>query len=247
VICPGKKAQTYWESINTKKRKIKIVHFYTSTLPLDSAIIKFASELRSKFKQKIIILFFGRLIKKKGADYLIQAFAMLQKEFRDIALIIVGEGPEKYNLEKLCRELDLQNVLLVGAIDEKIKPSYFLAADIYVYPSVTLELPEEWPLGVVEAMSVGKPVILTTAVGSAPDVVKQGINGFTVAEKDGAALYRVIKIVIENPDLRKKMGIASEEIVKNSFTCELAVEALDTAIKTVINSKVKRKTFQENR
>jgi glycosyltransferase involved in cell wall biosynthesis len=239
VICPGKRAYAYWRSVGIPEKKIKIVPFYASVLQVDTQIEKYAIELRSIFGDKIVILYFGRLIKKKGVDYLIRAFAKLQKKSRSVVLVLAGDGPERRNLEKLCGELKLFDVAFIGAVDERIKPAYFLAADIYVYPSITLELPEEWPLGVVEAMSVGKPVIITTAVGSAPDVVYQGINGYIVPEKNVDALYGAIKVLLEDENLRVNAGIASKKTIEQTFTYEQAVEYLNKAIRTTIRNKVR--------
>ncbi len=236
VLCPGKRAYEYWHSVGVSERKLRILHFYSSILQFNEKNKALAAQLRSTFNEKIVILYFGRLIKKKGAEYLIKAFSKLNNNFQNIVLVLVGEGPERAHLEKLCADLQLRNVLFVGAVDESLKPAYFLSADVYVYPSVTLELPEEWPLGVVEAMSAGKPVIVSTAVGSAPDVVKQGINGYLVPEKDIDALYDAIKRLIESNQL-KEMGLASKEIVESSFSTEGVIRDFDTAIETVLNQR----------
>lgn len=233
VVCPGKKAYEYWHSLSIPNNKLLIVPFYASTLKIDQKIEEAAIDFHTTYRNNVVILYFGRLIEKKGIDYLIKAFAKLHERFDNIVLMIIGEGPERHNLEKLCIQMKLTDVVFRGAVEEKLKAAYFLGADIYVYPSITLGLPEEWPLGVVEAMSVGKPVIVSTAVGSAPDVVKQGVNGFVVQEKNVNALYNAIKIMIENPALRIRMGLASKYIIEEGFTYYHAVKGLDTAIKTV--------------
>lgn len=138
--------------------------------------------------------------------------------------------------------MKVKNVVFIGAVSEDVKPGYFLAADIYVYPSITLELPEEWPLGVVEAMSVGKPVIVTTAVGSAPDVVQHGVNGYIIPEKDVDASYNALKSLVLDKDLREKMGLASKKIVENAYTYEHAVKGLAEAIIIALRNKIKGKT-----
>jgi glycosyltransferase involved in cell wall biosynthesis len=234
VICPGKKAYQYWLSIGIPQQKIMIVPFYTSVLHADENNKKLANELDVKYRNKLVVLYLGRLIKKKGVDYLIRAFQQLQQEFSDTVLVITGEGPEKTHLEELCTELGLSNVEFVDAPDETSKPAWFLFSDVYVYPSVTLDLPEEWSLAVMEAMSVGKPVIVTDAVGSAPDLVRAGVNGYVVIEKDSKALYTALKQVIGNEKLRKQMSVMSKKIIDDSFTYEHAVSAFDEAIKSVL-------------
>ncbi|QOR94576.1 glycosyltransferase [Thermosphaera chiliense] len=108
VICPGKRAYTYWRLLGIPKEKIKIVHFYTSVLQPTPENVEFAKRLRAEFDDKVIVLYFGRLIKKKGVDYLIKAFAKLEREFENIVLIIAGDGPERQNLENLCGELKVK-------------------------------------------------------------------------------------------------------------------------------------------
>lgn len=230
IITPGIKAKKYCNLIGIPDEKVKIVPYYTSVLEIDSRNAALANSLKGKFGNKFVILYFGRLIKKKGLGYLIKAFARLRKEFEDIVLVIAGDGPEKRNLEKMRKDLKLNDVYFTGAIDEETKPAYFLLADVYVYPCITLELPEEWPLGVVEAMSVGKPVVVTTAVGSAPDVVRHGVNGYIVPEKDSDALYSTIKKMLENRELRRNMGLRSKKIIEKAFTYDHAVKSLEEAI-----------------
>ena len=243
VICPGKRAFEYWRSLGIAENKITVVPFYSSELERNTQSEKTELELDSIFENKIVILCFGRLIKKKGIDYLVNAFAPIQKEFRNVVLVIAGDGPERQSLQQLCDRLELSNVIFTGAPQENVKSAYFSSSDIYVYPSITLELPEEWPLGVVEAMSIGKPVIVTTATGSAPDVVKQGINGYKVPEKDAAALYKALRRLITDKNLRTAMGVASQKIAKEAFSYDSAVEAFDKAIKatTVMPSKTSKK------
>ncbi len=236
VICPGKRAYRYWQSIGIPERKIRIVHYYTSILQINPQITIYANELRSKTENKMVVLYFGRLIKKKGVNYLIRAFEKLNKDYSNVFLVIAGDGPERYSLKKLCDDLQLQDVLFTGAPSEKMKSAFFLISDIYTYPSVTLELPEEWPLGIVEAMSVGKPVIATTAVGSAPDVVHNGLNGYIVPEKDVDALYCAMKRIIADKVLRKNMSIESKKIIQKDYTSDCVVKSLDNAIKTAIRN-----------
>ena len=234
VICPGKRAYEYWRLLGVPEKKITIVPFYTSILQVNPEINQLSLNIRSKFNDSIIVLYFGRFIRKKGIDYLVNAFAKIQKDFDNVVLLLAGDGPERNNLEALCSNFDLDAVAFAGAIDEQIKAAYFLAADIYVYPSVLLELPEEWPIGLVEAMSVGKPVVVTSAVGSAPDVVQHGINGYVVQEKNSEALYLALKKLIENENLRRNMGWISKEIVEKNYSYNKAAQSLDDAIKTVI-------------
>jgi len=228
----GLRAKKYWESAGIPNQKMKIIHWNVSTIRVENKNIIKAKELREKLGNKKVILFLGRLIKRKGVEYLINAFAKLSGENRDVILLIVGEGEEKRHLEKLCKGMKLKNVFFAGFANDEAKASYFLLSDVLVHPAVTIEFPEEWGLVVNEAMSLGKPVVVTNSTGCAYDLVKNGINGYIVPEKDIDALYRAIKAIISDEKLRGKMGMMSNRIIEEAFTYDHAVKGLERAIKT---------------
>jgi glycosyltransferase involved in cell wall biosynthesis len=222
---------------------MKIVHFDTSILEVEERHISTAKRLRESLKAEKVILYFGRLIKRKGADYLIRAFAKLVREHDDVVLIIAGEGDEKRNLQNLCRMLNVEDrVHFTGFIKEEDKATYFVACDVFVCPSVTLGMPEIWGIVVNEAMSASKPVIITTAVGCSFDLVKHGVNGYIVPEKDVDALYIALKLVLGDENLRIKMGEASKRIINECFTYSCVFRSLQESIETVLKRHFKAKT-----
>lgn len=82
-------------------------------------------------------------------------------------------------------------------------------------------------------MSVGKPVIATTATGCALDAIRNGVNGYVVPERDSEALYNAIKTIAKDANLRKRMGKESKRIIKSAFNYDRIVEAMAQAIKSV--------------
>lgn len=215
----SKRAMKFWKKAGISEEKMKVIHFYVSMVDVKERHITLVKELKEKLglRNKKIILYFGRLIKRKGIDYLIRAFARISNEIKDVNLVIVGDGPERDNLKELCSDMKLKNVLFTGFISEKDKPAYFLLSDILVCPSITTDLPEEWGLVVNEGMSVGTPVIVTKAVGCAYELVKSGVNGYVVPEKDLEALYIAIKNLIDFNSLRTKMGKMSMKTILEEF------------------------------
>ena len=238
ILTPGIRSKKYLESIlNAQKSKIMIVPFYTSLLRITPEALRLSRNLREKLRNKVVILFFGRLIERKGVDYLIKAFAKLRNDFKDVILVIAGDGDKKKELISLCKKLEIMDsVLFTGFIPQKLKTVYFLLADIYVYPSISTEIPEEWSLGVVEAMSVGKPVIVTTAVGSAPDVVINGVNGYIIPEKSVEALYIKLKKLVSSENLRNYMGLNSRRVIRKKFQYSHLIRGYVNAINLVLKS-----------
>jgi glycosyltransferase involved in cell wall biosynthesis len=201
-----------------------------------------AEELRSRFalKGERIILYAGRLVESKGVQYLIEAFAKLAAERDDVALICVGDGPFRKHLELQCTELRIdERVIFSGWVDLDIKRNayvvpYFLLCDVCVVPSIFLRgMPDPCPLVVNDAMNCGKAVIATTAAGSAYDMIKNGINGFVVPEKDSAALYDAIKAVLADPATAEAMGEASKKVIESGFTYGHMVSGFQSAISSL--------------
>lgn len=217
-VVSSQRVKRFWMLSGVPEEKIRVKPVYVSIIKVNAKHLSLAKKLKEKLHGKNVILYFGRLVKRKGIDYLIKAFSKLSNEKRNVVLFIVGAGPERSNLEKLCDDLALDNIIFTGAVSEEEKPSYFLLCDLLVYPSITMRTREEWGMTVNEAMSVGKPVVVTDVVGSAYELVKPGINGYVVPEKDIDALYSAIKKLIENHDLRVKMGQNAKKTIMESFT-----------------------------
>ncbi len=167
-------------------------------------------------QKKFIIGFCGRLGREKDIETLYSAFKILQEKHKNLLLLIVGTGIEYY--DKLKKD---KNVLMTGAKDNVVP--YLQAMDVYVLPSLT----ETTSLSTMEAMSCGIPVI-TTPVGSIPEYVQDGFNGFLFPRKDPKTLSEKIEILINNPKLRKKLGEnARKTIIKH--------HKLDNTIKEIKN------------
>lgn len=153
-----------------------------------------------------IIVSVGRLIKSKDFSLLIRSFANIVAAFPRSRLTIYGEGPERANLERLIRQLKLENrVFLPGAvknIQEKLA-----AADLFIFPSRY----EGFPNALCEAMAVGLPVIASNCTGNI-DVVEDGFNGLLFPIGDEEALINHIKILCGDAGLREKLGKKAMEI-----------------------------------
>lgn len=196
-------------------------------------------DLKKEFdlNDKKIILYVGRIVKSKGLDYLIKAFSLLTKYDKNTFLLVVGDGPFKDECENLVKHLGNSNVLFVGHIEGKEKASYYYACDILVTPSIFHHISyEPWGLVVNEAMAFGKPIIATTAVGAAYDLVENGRNGYIVEEKNIEEMCRAMKKILIDDNVKNSMGKESRKIFedKNDYTkffCKLKNTIESTSIK----------------
>jgi len=233
IIVPGKRVYEYWRQVGISSGKIKIVPFYSSLLKTNPNMINLAQTLRGRFENKVIVAYFGRLLKKKGVEYLIRAFAKIESEFPFTALAIGGDGPERSNLQRLSASLGIREIEFFGALNPEDKPAFFVMSDIYVCPCINLRTPEEWGMVVTEAMSVGKPVVVTNATGNSLDLVEDGVNGYIVPEKDSDSLYKAIKSLVEDRNLRNNMGKASKKMVTR-FDYDCGAQAMIQAIRIAL-------------
>jgi len=225
IFCvTSKRVLNFWSKANIPEKKIMSSKIFVSTIEINAEQVLLANEIKEKLECQKIVLFVGRITNQKGLEYLIQAFAQLSKETKNIGLLIVGDGPERKRLETLCRDMKLDNVFFVGFVARQHIAPYFLLSDVFVLPSVRTKTHEEWGLVVNEAMSLGKPVVVTSTVGCAYELVKDGLNGFIVPERTADALYNAIKRLVVDDELRMRVGKAAKKTITESFTYQHAIE-----------------------
>ena len=141
------------------------------------------------------VLYVGRLVKGKGVEYLISAM----KSSPDEKLVIVGDGPERRNLELLAK--NMTNVNFVGEVPPERVSDYLQRARTFVLPSVS----EGSPNVVLEAMAHGVPVI-ATAVGGIPDLISHGETGFLTQAGNFGEIAHYIKKLTGDEQLRSRLG-----------------------------------------
>jgi len=159
----------------------------------------------------------SELHKIKGLDVLLKAWNKFSKKSA-VNLVIVGEGEERENLEKLTRELGIEDsVLFKGFVDNA--RAHISDFDIFVMPSRS----EGMPYSLLEAGSVGLPVI-ATSVGGIPEVIENGINGILVPPEDVEALFSSLLLFYENPRMRDRLGAALKETISKDFSYNEMIE-----------------------
>ena len=144
----------------------------------------------------------GPLIPRKGITDLLNTLAEVVKKYPDTQLHIVGDGPQKSNLQQLTKEMRLEkNVIFHGQIPHQETARFFQKSDIYCSASLS----ESFGQVYLEAMACGKPVLSTDNIG-AREIVIDGETGFLTPIKNTAAMAKKIIELIEQPHLRQKFG-----------------------------------------
>ena len=166
-----------------------------------------------RLREKYVILFLGRVHKRKGIDFLIKSFSKLTKEINDAILVIAGpDDGYKREAKVLAKNLGLHDkVKFTGSIDGKDKLSAYVDADILVYPSIF----EIFGLVPFEAIMSGTPVIVTDDCGCG-ELIREAKAGYSVHYGDVEGLKDKVLEAFGHPEDRKRMVESGKKyIVKN--------------------------------
>jgi phosphatidylinositol alpha-1,6-mannosyltransferase len=201
---------------------IDVDHF----LPTD------ASELRKSLglSDKKVIVSVGRLVHRKGQDYLIEAMPKILEQVPQAHLLLVGEGPYREHLEKLAKKHKIESSLtFIGRIQYKELPTYICVGDIFAMPSRSRLLGLEVEgLGIVylEASSCGLPVLAGNS-GGAPDAVIQNKTGLVVSGTDTQEIANAAVELLMNVDSSKKMGLLGRQWIIEKWRWEIWSEEFE--------------------
>jgi len=160
-----------------------------------------------------LILYAGGLNKRKGYEDLIRAFAMISKKHPTWKLAFAGSG-EIENGRRMAKGLGIyEQVLFLGWITGKEKERWFRKARIFCLPSYA----EGFPTALLDACSYGIPFVVTP-VGGIPDIIINEQNGLLFTPGDTIALSSQLKLLIENPVLRKNLGQEALNLAETTFS-----------------------------
>ena len=185
-------------------------------------VFKGTSELSKRYENKKIVLSTSRLIKIKGLDFNLRAIAKLEEKYSNLLYLIIGNGPEKRNLENLVKDLNLEkNVEFLGWQPHEKTMEYISICNIFSMPSWR----ETFGLVYLEAMAHSKPIIGCHGQGI-DGIVTEKETGILVKPKDIDSLTVAIDFLLSNPDRAKKIGERAKKLVLENYTWEKVVAQL---------------------
>jgi colanic acid/amylovoran biosynthesis glycosyltransferase len=186
--------------------------------------------------EPVRILTIGRLTEKKGISYAIQAVARVIASGRNLSFTIIGEGPQRAELQRLIEELGVSEfVKLIGWRTHEEVVGLIETAHVLLAPSVTgADGDEEGiPNSVKEAMATGMPV-LSTNHGGIPELVEDGVSGYLVTERDAEAMADRLRHLIDHPQTWVTMGQAARARVLAEFDTEKLNDELERLYATLV-------------
>lgn len=182
---------------------------------------------------KKVILFLGSLGRRKGVFDILRAAPAIFEKHPDARIVFAGAEEsrgEKLRIDELCREKQLDGkVAFIGVVTGGEKVSVFQNAMIYVLPSYG----ENLPFSLLEAMSLGLPVV-TTPVGAIPEIVKDGENGFLVEPGDIRAFALRVDRLLSDEPLRRAMAAANRARIKADFMPDDSMKQMDRVYSRVL-------------
>jgi 1,2-diacylglycerol 3-alpha-glucosyltransferase len=178
---------------------VDLTPFKADVQPIDRSAFGFSID-------DVICIYVGRLSPEKNISFLLRSFYGVAMTDDRARLLVVGDGPERENLEAQVRHMNISNkVHFAGMIAYQDVPAYLSASDIFV----TASRSETFGLSTVEAMAAGLPVLGLDAVGTG-DIVEDGISGFLSVD-DLAVFTAKLMYLCTNHSLCKEMGMKARQ------------------------------------
>jgi glycosyltransferase involved in cell wall biosynthesis len=183
-----------------------VVAYYMVPDPVESGWV--ADDKPGKSDEPIRVTTNARLYVTKGLTYLLEAIAQVKAVHPATQFRVYGDGPLREELLAYAEQLGLDGSrIFVGAFTSREELSHIMAqTDIFVMSSIL----EGLPIALLEAMSYGRPVVVTP-VGGIPEAIKDGVNGLLCEPRDPECLAQKICSLIEDPILRLRLGLAARK------------------------------------
>jgi len=181
-------------------------------------------KLKKFADSKINILFVGRIEERKGLIYLLRAYKLLEKKFKNLRLIIVGEGELKESCQAFAEDNNLKEVYFEGEKIGKELISYYTTSDIFCAPSI---YGESFGIVLLEAMACRLPVVAFANRGYKTLLGKKRSEKFLAKPKDYKDFAKKLEILIKNKELKRKIGEWSRKEVQRYSWGKICDQILD--------------------
>jgi glycosyltransferase involved in cell wall biosynthesis len=180
-----------------------------------------------------VVLFVGRLVAKKGCEYLVRAMADIQRVAPETKLIIIGDGPLRGALQELAAAT-VKHFEFLGAQKPAVVREQMNRATVFCTPSVVSETGDAEGFGMVfaEAQAMGLPVV-SFDCASLPEAVADGETGFLAPERDGQTLAAKILLLLRDEDLWTRFSRAGESRIRRKFDIRKQAQALEVIYEQV--------------
>jgi glycosyltransferase involved in cell wall biosynthesis len=189
-----------------------------------------------------VILFVGRLVEKKGVEYLLHAMPSILQQSPQARIVVIGDGPLQDSARSLVRKLCIP-VEFLGSQPSEIVLGWMRKSTVLCLPSVTAKDGDAEGLGIVllEAQSCGIPVV-TSARGGRDEGIEDGVTGFSVAERDIEGLADRIAQILGHEALRDRLSLAARDRMIRLFDIRSCTLSLENRYEKLVERHLKKCT-----
>lgn len=195
-------------------------------------VIPMGVDLKKKFvpaksrRSNDSLLFVGRLVKKKGLNYLIHAMPLIVKRHPQVYLQVAGDGPEKTTLKRECEKLGISDrVCFLGAVKNEDLPSLYQTSDVVVFPSVIAKDGDREGFGLVLVEALGcECAAVVTDLPAMQDIIVRRKTGLVVPQKNVRKLAEKVILLLGDQKLRDSLGREGRRHVLRNFDWTIIVE-----------------------
>jgi glycosyltransferase involved in cell wall biosynthesis len=182
------------------------------------------------------LLFVGRLVDKKGVEYLIQALPKVLEMHPNETLTIIGSGPLQPTLTSLCQRLGVADkVRFLGSLVNTEIPDYLRSAAVTIFPSIVADDGDQegTPVAIMEALACECAIVVSDYPG-ARDIIEDGVNGYLVAQRSAGELAERIIMLLDQPDTRNRIGQAARRSVQSHYDWQVIGQRFTNLFETLL-------------
>lgn len=231
------------ESVRPIIRKWGVINPDITAIPTGVEESVFANPdkniVRKKYhisEDEILLLLISRLTEEKNISFLFEAVAPILKNDAKTKFLVAGDGYLVPELKKMARRKNLEKRIIFAGIIPRVElKNYFSAGDIFVYASKS----ETQGMAVSEAMYMGLPIVAVEAPGVS-SLVENNISGLLVCE-DNKEFQKSVGKLIDNSELRKKMGAESARVAREKYTGKVCAQKMLAVYEKAIREKSLRR------
>jgi glycosyltransferase involved in cell wall biosynthesis len=232
IVLSSAQRKPFLESKLAEKVKV-----FPNTVDLQN--FKKNGNLRAEFNlpshSKIILFIAAHFYKEKGGMDLLKSIPLVIKKHSNVMFVLVGGGGEEVKMKKYCQNMNMQKyVTFTGYLSPEEITRLQLSSDIFAFPTY---YSEGLPLVILESMAAGLPVI-STPVRAIPEVIENEKNGYLIQPKDPVKLSEKITYLIENKNLRKKMGRNNIQKIKEKYDINVVAKIFNENYQKILKDNV---------
>lgn len=191
------------------------------------------SHCNNKNDDTFRMLYVGKIEERRNVYFLVEIFRKLKEKYKNIELIIVGDGTKDYKekfLEGIKQELDSGSITYKEKLKQEELPEIYAVSDIFLFTSSY----DIFGMVLLEAMFYALPVVSTVNGGSSM-LIENDVNGYVLTDFELDHWIQKIEMLIQNKDKREMLGKAAKETIINGYTWERMAEKFEKVYQEAID------------